>query len=197
MTLTVRALPRKQFTDVRDTIAALRIAVFREWPYLYDGDMAYEKRYLQAYMDNPDAFLLGVFHGADMVGASTASPLASHHEEFSTPMQQAGLDPAQIFYFGESVVLPQWRGQGVGAAFFSMREAQARLTGFSTCLFSAVIRPRNHPLRPADYVPLDAFWQRRGYTCLQGIETTFAWKDIDSDSETMKPMAYWIKRMET
>jgi len=87
MTLTVRALPRKQFTDVRDTIAALRIAVFREWPYLYDGDMAYEQRYLQAYMDNPDAFLLGVFHGAEMVGASTASPLAFHHQEFSKPMQ--------------------------------------------------------------------------------------------------------------
>ena len=32
-----------------DAVAALRIAVFRDWPYLYDGDAAYEREYLDAY----------------------------------------------------------------------------------------------------------------------------------------------------
>ena len=37
--------------DVRrhlDAVAALRIAVFRDWPYLYDGDAAYEREQTKA-----------------------------------------------------------------------------------------------------------------------------------------------------
>ncbi len=29
-----------------DALAQLRIAVFRDYPYLYDGDLSYERRYL-------------------------------------------------------------------------------------------------------------------------------------------------------
>ena len=36
-------------------LAGLRIAVFRAWPYLYEGEAAYEERYLAAYADSPKA----------------------------------------------------------------------------------------------------------------------------------------------
>jgi len=40
-------------------VARLRIAVFRDWPYLYDGDAAYEAHYLQTYTRAPEsAFVL-------------------------------------------------------------------------------------------------------------------------------------------
>src|SRR5690242_19351414 len=32
-----------------DVLAALRIRVFREYPYLYDGSLAYEQEYLASY----------------------------------------------------------------------------------------------------------------------------------------------------
>ena len=32
-----------------EQVAALRITVFREWPYLYDGSVDYEARYLSAF----------------------------------------------------------------------------------------------------------------------------------------------------
>jgi hypothetical protein len=34
-------------------LAQLRITVFREFPYLYDGDLAYEQNYLRTYLDCP------------------------------------------------------------------------------------------------------------------------------------------------
>ena len=40
-----------------------------------------------------------------------------------------GIEVARLFYFGESVLLPEYRGQGVGHAFFDHREAQARGVG--------------------------------------------------------------------
>ena len=44
-------------TAVLDDVARLRIAVFRDWPYLYDGDAAYERDYLRAYT-NPGAVIV-------------------------------------------------------------------------------------------------------------------------------------------
>lgn len=42
-----------------DDVARLRIEVFRAFPYLYDGDAAYERAYLQTYRDSADAILVG------------------------------------------------------------------------------------------------------------------------------------------
>jgi len=56
-----------------------------------------------------------------------------------------------------------------------------------------VERPTDHPRRPPDYVPLDAFWQKRGYRKHPDFTTTFSWKDLDETTETAKPMTFWIK----
>ena len=61
--------------------------------------------------------------------------------------------------------------------------------------FCAVVRSENHPLRPHDYVPLDAFWTKRGYAKVDGLVTYFAWKDIDEPAETGKPMQFWMREL--
>ena len=38
-----------------DELAALRIRIFRDFPYLYDGTVAYERRYLESYFQAPRA----------------------------------------------------------------------------------------------------------------------------------------------
>jgi len=48
---------------------------------------------------------------------------------FAAPFAAVGIDPAGVFYLSESVLLPAWRGQGVGHAFFDAREAHARQRG--------------------------------------------------------------------
>lgn len=193
--LAVRPLSGREARAHFDDLARLRITVFCAFPYLYDGDMAYERDYLATYMEAPGAFIVGAFDGAALVGASTAAPLGQHKAEFAGPFSDRGLDPDDFFYFGESVLLPDYRGHGVGVAFFDLREAEARRQSFSHCLFSAVVRPNDHPMRPADHVPLDAFWARRGYMRLDGLRTRFAWKDIGEARETTKPMEYWTKSL--
>ena len=81
---------------------------------------------------------------------------------------RAGLAAEDVFYCAESVLQERYRGQGVGHRFFDLREAHARALGFSWSVFCAVIRPQQHPLRPAGYRPLDPFWRRRGYAPLTG-----------------------------
>jgi GNAT superfamily N-acetyltransferase len=177
-------------------LARLRIQVFRDWPYLYDGDLAYEEKYLKTYIEAPDSVIVLAFDGDKVVGASTGIPLKHETDEVKAPFIDAGYDVDKIFYCGESVLLPEYRGQGAGVAFFDHREEHAQeIGGFDYSCFCGVQRPDNHPRRPADYVPLDSFWRRRGYEKYPELNTTFSWKELDEDTESPKPMTFWMKKI--
>lgn len=177
-------------------LAELRIQVFRDWPYLYDGDLAYEEKYLQTYIEAPDSVIVLAFDGDKVVGASTGIPLAHETDEVKAPFLAAGYDVDKIFYCGESVLLSEYRGQGAGVAFFDHREAHAREIGcFEYSCFCGVQRPADHPRRPVDYVPLDNFWRKRGYEKYDDLNTTFSWKELDEEDESPKPMTFWMKRL--
>jgi len=174
-------------------LARLRIAVFRAFPYLYEGTEDYEKAYLQTYVQSPRSVLVLALDGQRVVGASTAIPLEDETTEVQAPFIALGYDVKRVFYLGESVLEPSYRGQGIGVRFFEAREAHAqKLGGFDWSAFCAVVRPEDHPLR-GNYTPLDAFWTHRGYTCHPELHTTFTWQDRDEATETAKPMRFWLK----
>ncbi|NMN06069.1 MULTISPECIES: GNAT family N-acetyltransferase [unclassified Novosphingobium] len=195
MSVAIRPLSGAEVTAALDDLARLRIAVFAAWPYLYDGDREYEARYLAEYAAAPGAVLVAAFDGARIVGAATAAPMLHQKAEFRAPFEARGIDTASLFYFGESVLLPEYRGAGIGHAFFDHREEAARAAGAQTACFAAVIRSADHPARPAGYRPLDAFWQGRGYALIPGLVTQLAWKEHGAAQETPKPMQYWLKHL--
>ena len=57
MSIKIDVLSGNAFSDALDQLARLRITVFREWPYLYDGDLDYEARYLERFAQAENAFL--------------------------------------------------------------------------------------------------------------------------------------------
>lgn len=175
-------------------LAELRIAVFREYPYLYAGTLAYERGYLASYASSPQSLVVLARDGERVVGASTAMPLELHTEGVLPPLQAAGYDPARVFYFGESVLDRAYRGHGLGNAFFDEREAHARAHGFTTAAFCAVERGE-HPSRPADFQPLDRLWSRHGFTRRPDVTTTFSWRDVGDEHETPKSMVFWTKEL--
>lgn len=189
----VRPLTGPALEGALGDVARLRIEVFRAWPYLYDGDLEYERKYLQSYRDSERAIVVGAFDGDRLVGASTGAPLEDHAEDFAAAFDGTGLNLSDIFYCAESVLLSDYRGQGVGHRFFDLREAHARSLGFAKCAFCGVQRPADHPMRPASYRPLDQFWRARGYAPLPGVIAQFSWKDIGEETETQKPLQFWIR----
>jgi GNAT superfamily N-acetyltransferase len=193
MAVTIEALTGARILSAIDELAALRIAVFAEWPYLYAGDAAYERDYLREFVEAPDGVLVAARDGGRIVGAATASPMRAQKAEFREPFEARGIDAQSLFYFGESVLLPAYRGQGIGLAFFDAREAQALACGASAATFAAVVRPDDHPARPGDYRPLDAFWRKRGYAPVEGLVTALAWREHGEAEESPKPMQYWLR----
>ncbi len=194
MAVVVRPLTGSEISGALDDLARLRIAVFAAFPYLYDGDAAYEAAYLAEYAAAPGAVLVAAFDETRIVGAATAAPMMHQKAEFRAPFEARGLDVSRLFYFGESVLLPQYRGAGVGHAFFDQREAQARACGANAACFAAVVREADHPARPADYVSLDGFWAKRGFAVVPGLVTTLGWKEHGEAAESVKTMQYWLKQ---
>lgn len=195
MSLEVRALTGADLDRVLPDVARLRMTVFRDWPYLYDGDFDYEHRYLQSYRDSAGAILVGAFDGTRLVGAATGTPMEDHAEDFARAFDGQGIPLTEIFYCAESVLLPDYRGQGIGHAFFESREDHARALGRRYGAFCAVIRPEDHPARPADYRPLDGFWRKRGYAPLPGVVAEFQWTDLGDADQTPKPLQFWMRAL--
>ncbi len=195
MSLRLESLTRGPALDrLLEPLADLRIEVFRDWPYLYDGDRDYEAWYLAKLAAADGAVLVAAFDGDDLVGASTGLPLSAEHADLSNPLAVAGYPVDRIYYGAETVLRRRYRGRGLYRRFFARREDHAGALGrYRHLAFCGVIRPDDHPLRPTDAAPLDPVWERFGYRRLDGAIARFPWKDVDRDSETVKPMQFWIK----
>lgn len=191
----VVALTGDTIAQTIPALAQLRIRVFADWPYLYEGDLVYEEHYLRDFAAAPDAVLVVARDGEALVGASTASPMVAQADEIRKPVEAHGLDFSRIFYFGESVLLSDYRGKGVGHAFFDQREAHAKACGARYAMFASVIRPADHPARLADYRPLNAFWGARGYVPVDGLTCELAWRDHGDAEETTKALQFWMREL--
>jgi GNAT superfamily N-acetyltransferase len=196
MELVISSCIGPEVEGVLDAAARLRISVFREFPYLYDGDAVAEREYLAAYAGVPAAIFVLAEAAGRVVGVSTGLPLAAADPAFRQPFEAAGLEVGDWFYCAESVLEPAWRGRGIGHLFFDRREAHARALGFKRVCFCAVERPREHPMKPEGYRPNDEFWLKRGYVRRPELRAGFAWRQVDSAGvEVVNELVFWCREL--
>ena len=193
---TIRVVHGKEIEPHLEALASLRIEIFREFPYLYDGSIEYERNYLKTYTESPESIVVLVFDRELMVGASTGLPLMDETDEFKAPFLQHNHNPEHIFYCGESILKRNYRGRGIYSTFMNERENHARrFARFKTICFCGVVRPMNHPLQPYDFQPLDPVWKKFGYQKHPELTTHYHWKDLNEESESSKKMVFWLKTL--
>jgi GNAT superfamily N-acetyltransferase len=178
-----------------DQVAAVASIVFHDFPYLFEGGVAAERGYMQRYAERPGAAVVLARHEDTIVGAATCLPLAVETDYIREPFLAVGWAPERVCYFGESVLLAPFRGLGLGRQFFTAREAHAASLGLDVCTFFAVQRAPDHPMRPAGYVPHDAFWQRLGYRAMPGMTATMRWRDRNETEVTPKRLSVWARSL--
>ena len=185
-----------EITPWLDDVARLRLAVFRDWPYLYEGDMGFERDYLAAYTQSAGSVFVLAFDGGQVIGASTGLPLADETPAFQQPFLDAALPVNAVFYFGESVLLPEYRGRGLGHAFFDHREAHARAVGgFRYAAFCAVDRALDDPRRPEAHRGNEVFWRKRGYQRQPDMTMRLPWEET-GQGDVMHSLTFWTRALE-
>ena len=193
MSLIIKECSGRALEPYLDGLGELRITVFREWPYLYEGSLEYERDYLSSYLNSERSLVALVLDEGRVVGATTCMPMAEEGPEFQKAFKDADYDLNTICYFGESILLPEYRGRGLGKEFFQRREAHAARLGSRITTFCAVDKALDDPRRPTDYRPLDGLWTAQGYVKQPGLKAQFVWKEIGEESESPKVLTFWTK----
>jgi len=196
MTLRIEKVAGEALQRALPALARLRIEVFREWPYLYEGTLDYEASYIERFARLKRGVIIVASDAGETVGAATAAPLEGQNADVVEPFVARGYDLAKLFYFGESVLQRAYRGRGIGHVFFDQREEAARAApGIEAATFSGVVRSADDPRRDPNYRALDAFWRKRGYAPVESLVGHYFWTDIGDKEQTRKPMQFWMRRL--
>ena len=195
MSLTTKLLTGREVEEILDSLATLRLEIFREYPYLYDGKRESELRYLQGYAQAAEACVLTVTAAGRIVGAATGMPLQHEQKEIVAPFAATAYPLDSVYYVGELLFYPPYRNRGLGMKLLSMMEDKIRSScsyRYLTC--ATVVRPNDHPQRPANYLPIGRFLHRTAFRAVPAAFTSFTWLETDGVSRN-HPMQFWIKEL--
>ncbi len=192
MKLELKALYGRDIAPHLSSLAKLRITIFKEYPYLYDGNLTYEEKYLKRYSDCEDALIIMALDEGTPAGMSSCLPMA-YEDEFRAPFLKHQIDVNEVFYFGESILLPKYRGHGIGKRFFTLREEHAKSILGDHLKYTAFCAVNRQHKPPKDYQSPEPLWLKRGYQKYPDLVATYHWKDIGDDEETPKTLTFWLK----
>jgi len=180
-------------------MAFLRQRVFREYPYLYDGNIDDEKEYLSRYVNCPESLAILIVDDGNLVGMSSCLPLKYEDEKIKTDIAASSLNVETIGHFGESLLLESYRGHGFGKMFFMKRENHCKkvIKGCTHTAFCSVDREEFHPLKPQDFRSPEGLWQRMGYSKMESLKAHISWKDINKDEQSEKSLTFWLKAFDS
>jgi GNAT superfamily N-acetyltransferase len=191
--ITGQLLTGTAVADALDDLATLRLDIFPEYPYLYQGKREDELTYLSTYAEAPDACVILAYDGVTVIGAATGMPLIHEDAQMRDAFAGSALPLDEVYYVGELLFRPAYRNCGMGRKLLAQLENYIRSLGnYHTITCATVERPDDHPLRPSDYTPITRFLTRTGFARLSGVSTSFMWLEIDGVKRD-HPMQFWIK----
>ncbi|QVL55435.1 MAG: GNAT family N-acetyltransferase [Simkaniaceae bacterium] len=177
-------------------IAKLRIQIFHEWPYLYEGCLEYEKKHLQTYTKTQESLVIIAKHGNRIIGAVTGVPAKDSMQEVQKALENASFPLETTYYLGEILLLDEYRGSGIGSQLYRFFEDSVRKKNrYHTVVLCEINRSDTDKRKPLSYEGLDVFWHHFQYKRSAKIKTSFSYQEIGSDKETPHPMVFWEKHL--
>ena len=184
-----------QFHEIKkhiNFIAELRISAFKDFPYLYDGTIEYEEKYLKRYCESKNSVAILVQDNNKIVGVITGCPLKDEDIEFQSAFTNQGMNINDFFYIGECILTAEYQGRGLFRQLLSKLHKHAKNNSIAKRMVGCVVmRDQNHPRRPANYVPIESKLKRNGFRIMPDVIAHYYWKDIDQINETSHPMQFW------
>ncbi|MDO9080319.1 MAG: GNAT family N-acetyltransferase [Desulfuromonadales bacterium] len=193
--MTEQLLTGTAIAEVRDEVATLRLEIFREYPYLYQGRREDERNYLGTYAEAPDACVILAYEGDAVIGAVAGMPLIHEDAQMLDAFVGTALPLDEAYYVGELLLRPAYRNGGLGQKLLARLESHIRSLGrYRTLTCATVERPDDHPLRPRDYIPITRFLAHTGFSRLPGVTTHFMWRETDGIVRD-HPIQFWGKEL--
>jgi len=193
--ITGQLLTGAVIADALNDLATLRLEIFPEYPYLYQGRREDEIAYLGTYAKTPDACVILACDGSTVIGAATGMPLVHEDAQIRDAFAGTTFPLNEVYYVGELLLRPTYRNCGLGRKLLAQLESLIRSLGSYRRLTCATVeRPDDHHMRPRDYAPITRFLARTGFVQLFGVTTCFMWLETDGVKRD-HPMQFWSKEL--
>ncbi|MCE5319258.1 MAG: GNAT family N-acetyltransferase [Parachlamydia sp.] len=199
-TIDYKLLFGQQIRDYASVISPL-LGIFAEWPYLYQQSDPLEdvKYILERYADQPDSVVCIAFDGKIAVGAAMGVPLTQAPQHYRDAFPENERRP-DIFYWGEMVVLKEYRGEHIATELLTQLGRHVTESGkYKAICFASVEREADYRLshhKPAKYVSLDVLWKRFGFEKRLDIRMQGKWTVLKEDADSLHEMFVWWKRLD-
>ena len=196
--ITIYHVSSDQRMAMSKRLAEWRVKYFREFPYLYEGNLEYENEYTSIYISDDHSGFFVAEDAEEMVGIISGVPLQNPFmTEAATIFKDTGLDPSAFYYIGEIMVHSGYRGQGIARKLMQHQEQFALDKGYTGSCFMAVERADDDPLRPEHYRNPAWIWQEAGYQKTD-IKSDFEYPTIQPNGEIQtvpNTMVFWVKNL--
>lgn len=193
---TLSILQSDELKENIDDVAHLRISVFREYPYLYDGTLEYERKYLQQYIAAKNSVLIVVKDRERIIGCVTGLPLRESFGDCQSFFTRENISMDTTYYLGEIILLKEYRGRGIGKDLYGLFEQFVKnLEVYRQIALCEVIPIENDPRQTSDYFCLKDFWTKRKFIKQPQLVTYYSWKEIGNEEESRHPMVFWLKSL--
>lgn len=197
---TIKVLTHKELEPLLPFVAQLRVDIFKNYPYLYDGDIQEEMDDLQKYAQDDNSALAIAYRNDTPIGFLGGSDLTAYswHFENSVPdmFKNAGLNPQEYYYFTDVIILPEHRGNGLSPQLFKALEKYAQNKGSNGSCFITE-HHENHPLKPDNHKSLVPLWNGLNYK-KSTLITYASWPTHQADGtikQERHPLVFWFKNL--
>ncbi len=197
----IKILTQEEIKPLIPFVAQARITVFRDYPYLYEGNVDDEMNDLDKYAQHSHSALAIAYHQDVPVGFLCGSDFIHYSPMFENPIidifKEEGLEPEKHYYFADIILLAEHRRKGLSPKLFATLESYAQSKGYkSTCFVTEY--HHNHPLKPKNHRSLVPLWNNLGYN-KSPILAYASWPTHQADG-TVKtqqhPLIFWFKKLE-
>ncbi|NGX45983.1 MAG: hypothetical protein K940chlam2_01164 [Chlamydiae bacterium] len=188
-------LKGKDILPYLDQVAQLRMGIYREWPYLYEGDLATEKNYLKVYAEAKDSLLVVATEGDQVIGIAIGLPLNESIEQIQDVFREKQVSMENCYYFADEVLIKEYRGQIGLTMNQKFEQAVGELKRYGEIYGFEIVREANDPRKPEGYRSLDPLWEKLGYGVIPGWEAHVEWLDVGDAEKTSHLMRFRKKSM--
>lgn len=184
----IKTLVGKETQSVIELLAQWRLTIFKEFPYRYVGNLQFEKKHLQSYANNPQSVFAIALLNNEIVAISTGIPLGDKSlREMQVAFQQQHKDIEPYYYYGEVLVSPMHRGQGLAKKLYRAQDEVIKNMGFEKVAIMTVIRD--------EPIATDALWPHLGFQ-KNNIILSMRWPTITASNDVIDAehqLAFWEK----
>ena len=175
-------------------IVKLCNAIYREPPYLYNGDDEEYTAYIESLSQANDVVICLVFDGEKAVGLSIGRPLIQTRGPYKETLVEHGYDLNQFFYLGEFGLLSGYRDCRIEEAMYLEIEKAAFVDGaFDMICVWDIVDP-NQFSSDTCFVE-DYFWKKLGFVQHPELNFQIVWINIGDTQESSHLAVYSIKEL--